>query len=151
MIRGTTPCLGTKCDMNLTQFTNYCTVWQGDTKYVIEPEVVMVDDMCYVYCQLTQEQTLSFEPNKPYHAQMRSVDENGFAVASFEYTGFVHDVNFDGTIPLETQSNTRALPTEEQTEDEPKEESEEEPEVEEEQPEPEEPPVEEEENNENVR
>lgn len=102
MIRGTTPTLGTQCNMNLTQCHNYCTIWQDDIQYVLEPTALMVDDICYVYVQLTQEQTLSFEPNKPYHAQMRSVDANGFAVASFEYTGFVHDVRKDGIIEYES-------------------------------------------------
>ena len=124
MIRGTTPTLGAFCDMDLTQFKNICAVWQGATMYEIEPTVVRMDNGgCAIYVTLTQEQTLSFTAQKPYHAMMRSVDANGFAVASETFVGYVYDVRPNGVIEY-TDNNTRSVaPVEETVEEAPVEES----------------------------
>lgn len=102
MIRGTTPTLGALCDMDLSDFTNICTVWQNDLQYEITPTVTATDDGCMIYVTLTQEQTLSFKANENYNAQMRSIDSNGFCVASAEFTGCVEDVHKDGVITYGT-------------------------------------------------
>jgi hypothetical protein len=98
MIRGTTPTLGAICDMDLSAFKNICTVWQDDIAYEITPTVTSLDSGCMIYATLTQEQTLSFTPNKQYNAQMRSIDANGFCVASAEFSNWVYDVHKDGMI-----------------------------------------------------
>lgn len=118
MIRGTTPTLGAFCSMDLTAFKNICAVWQGETMYEIEPTVERMDNGgCIIYVTLTQEQTLSFKAQKLYHAMMRSVDANGFAVASADFVGYVYDVKPDGVIEY-TGNNTRSVaPVEEQVEE----------------------------------
>ena len=99
MIRGTTPTLGAISDMDFTAFRNICTVWQDNVSFEIEPTIYPLDDGgCVIYTTLTQDETLAFAPNKPYKAQFRSIDENGFTVASAEYVGFVHDVKPNGKI-----------------------------------------------------
>lgn len=127
MTRGTTPTLGAYCDMDLTAFKNICAVWQGETMYELTPTVERTDDGgCFIYVTLTQEQTLGFTAQKPYHAMMRSVDANDFAVASAEFVGYVYDVKPNGVIEY-TDNNTRSVapieapveepPVEEQTEE----------------------------------
>lgn len=98
MIRGTTPTLGALCDMDLTNFTNICTVEQEDLQYDITPTVIKTDSGCLIYATLTQEQTLSFKANENYTAQMRSIDANGFCVANAIFTGYVGDILKNGVI-----------------------------------------------------
>ena len=104
MIRGTTPTLGALCDMDLTNFTNICTVEQEDLQYDITPTVIKTDSGCLIYATLTQEQTLSFKANENYSAQMRSIDSNGFCVANAIFTGYVEDVLKNGVITHEEQT-----------------------------------------------
>jgi hypothetical protein len=118
--------------MDLTAFRNVCAIWQdGDVLFEIEPTILRLDDGgCAIYVTLTQEQTLMLEPQKEYHAMMRSVDSNGYAVASTCFTGYVFDVRPDGYFPFESQTASLGFglgmgapaPSPEQTEDEPVEE-----------------------------
>lgn len=134
MIRGTTPTLGAFCTMDLTAFRNVCAIWQdGDVLFEIEPTILRLDDGgCAIYVTLTQEQTLMLEPQKEYHAMMRSADSNGYAVASTCFTGYVFDVRPDGYFPFESQAASLGFglgigaptPAAEPTEEEPVEEDE---------------------------
>lgn len=123
MTRGTTPTLGAYCDMDLTAFKNICAVWQGETMYELTPTVERTDDGgCFIYVTLTQEQTLGFTAQKPYHAMMRSVDANDFAVASAEFVGYVYDVRPNGVIEYTDNNALSVAPVEEPTEETPVEE-----------------------------
>lgn len=82
MRRGTTPTFDINCDVDLTNFTIYVTLKQGQKEFTFTPSVEATQTGCTLSVTLTQEQTLEFNTKMAAAMQVRAVDASGLAIAS---------------------------------------------------------------------
>ena len=94
MRRGTTPTITITTDINLSEYTVFVTLKQGNISKDFTPYVE--DYTLSVY--LTQEDTLAFEGQKNVQIQVRAIDQSGNAIASNIMTTKVDEILKEGVI-----------------------------------------------------
>lgn len=82
MKRGTTPTFNVVCDVDLSDYTIFLTLEQGNLELTLTPECESTQTGCTLSVTLTQEQTLAFNDRMRASMQIRAIDENGQAIAS---------------------------------------------------------------------
>ena len=98
MRRGTTPTFNIECDVDLTGYTIFVTLEQGNKEFTLTPECEATEDGCVLSVTLTQEQTLVFDDRGAASMQVRAIDQAGLAIASNIMTVDIGKILLDGVI-----------------------------------------------------
>lgn len=98
MRRGTTPTFNIECDVDLTGYTIFVTLEQGNRELTLTPECETTEDGCVLSVTLTQEQTLVFDDRGTASMQVRAIDQAGLAIASNIMTVDIGKILLDGVI-----------------------------------------------------
>ena len=98
MRRGTTPTFNIECDVDLTGYTIFVTLEQGNKEFTLTPECEATEDGCVLSVTLTQEQTLVFNDRGAASMQVRAIDQAGLAIASNIMPVDIGKILLDGVI-----------------------------------------------------